>query len=72
MYCILQYVSEVVIGAPYNVSQDLMDHFKVDIVVHGQTPIVDDKDGSDPYEVGLYVRVSFVNIDRSIVYQMMN
>ena len=44
-----------------------MDHFKVDIVVHGQTPIVDDKDGSDPYEVGLYVRVSFVNIDRSIV-----
>lgn len=25
----LQYVSEVVIGAPYAVTADLMDHFKV-------------------------------------------
>ena len=25
----LQYVSEVVIGAPYAVTKDLMDHFKV-------------------------------------------
>ena len=24
-----QYVSEVVIGAPYSVTQDLLDHFKV-------------------------------------------
>lgn len=48
---LLQYVSEVVIGAPYAVTQDLMEHFRVDIVVHGQTQIVDDVDGSDPYEV---------------------
>lgn len=29
----LQYVSEVVIGAPYAVTADLMDHFKV-LVTH--------------------------------------
>ncbi|XP_059477496.1 ethanolamine-phosphate cytidylyltransferase [Neocloeon triangulifer] len=37
-----KYVSEVVIGAPYVVTADLMDHFKVDIVCHGQTPIQPD------------------------------
>jgi ethanolamine-phosphate cytidylyltransferase len=39
----------VVIGAPYAVSQNLMEHFKVDLVCHGQTPIQPDADGSDPY-----------------------
>ena len=29
MVCLCQYVSEVVIGAPYQVTDDLMDHFKV-------------------------------------------
>lgn len=29
MECPLQYVSEVVIGAPYSVTQDLLDYFKV-------------------------------------------
>lgn len=28
-FTLLQYVSEVVIGAPYAVTADLMDHFKV-------------------------------------------
>nr|CAD7454322.1 unnamed protein product [Timema tahoe] len=46
-----KYVSEVVIGAPYPVTKELMDHFKVDIVCHGLTPIMPDIDGSDPYEV---------------------
>lgn len=46
-----RYVSEVVIGAPYCVSADLLDHFKVDVVVHGaSTPILPDEDDSDPYE----------------------
>ncbi|CAH1793347.1 unnamed protein product [Owenia fusiformis] len=45
-----RYVSEVVIGAPYSVTPELMDHFKVDLVIHGQTPITPDEDGSDPYE----------------------
>ncbi|XP_075855937.1 ethanolamine-phosphate cytidylyltransferase isoform X3 [Microcebus murinus] len=45
-----QYVSEVVIGAPYAVTAELLSHFKVDLVCHGKTEIVPDKDGSDPYQ----------------------
>jgi ethanolamine-phosphate cytidylyltransferase len=30
---------------------DLMNHFKVSIVIHGQTPCDSDVDGRDPYEV---------------------
>ena len=48
----LQYVSEVVIGAPYTVTAELMDHFKVDVVCHGKTKIAVDVDGGDPYLVG--------------------
>ena len=44
-------MSEVVIGAPYSVSAEMMEHFKVDIVCHGQTYIYPDVDGSDPYAV---------------------
>ncbi|XP_043570927.1 ethanolamine-phosphate cytidylyltransferase isoform X2 [Chiloscyllium plagiosum] len=44
-----RYVSEVVIGAPYSVTADLLDHFKVDLVCHGKTEVIADKDGSDPY-----------------------
>ena len=46
-------MSEVVIGAPYSVTPELMDHFKVDLVVHGYTPVMPDEDGSDPYDVSL-------------------
>nr|XP_045014478.1 ethanolamine-phosphate cytidylyltransferase isoform X3 [Jaculus jaculus] len=45
-----RYVSEVVIGAPYAVTADLLSHFKVDLVCHGKTEIVPDRDGSDPYQ----------------------
>ncbi|XP_060027734.1 ethanolamine-phosphate cytidylyltransferase isoform X3 [Erinaceus europaeus] len=45
-----RYVSEVVIGAPYSVTVELLDHFKVDMVCHGKTEVVPDKDGSDPYQ----------------------
>uniref|UniRef100_A0A6Q2WVH3 ethanolamine-phosphate cytidylyltransferase n=1 Tax=Esox lucius TaxID=8010 RepID=A0A6Q2WVH3_ESOLU len=44
-----RYVSEVVIGAPYAVTRDLLEHFKVDLVCHGKTEVHPDKDGSDPY-----------------------
>ena len=44
----LQYVNEVVIGAPYAVTRDLMEHFNVSIVCHGQTRIMPCEDGSDP------------------------
>lgn len=43
-------VDEVVIGAPYSVTKSLMDHFKVDLVIHGKTNVALDVDGSDPYE----------------------
>lgn len=49
--CALQFVSEVVIGAPYAVTEELMDHFKVDLVMAGNTEVVPDVDGSDPYQV---------------------
>ena len=47
----LQYVSEVVIGAQYTVTAELMDHFNVDVVCHGDTGIATDFDGADPYAV---------------------
>lgn len=37
------------IGAPYEVSKDLMEHFNVSVVCHGQTPIMPCEDGTDPY-----------------------
>lgn len=46
-----KYVSEVVIGAPYTVTQDLLDHFKVDVVVHGHTPLMNDENDCDPFKV---------------------
>ena len=46
-----KYVSEVVIGAPYIVNKDLMDHFKVDLVIHGNTRIATDESGADPFAV---------------------
>jgi len=44
-----RYVSEVVIGAPYSVTAEMMEHFGVSLVVHGTTPVQPDADGSDPY-----------------------
>ncbi len=41
----------MVIGAPYAVTMDLMNHFKVALVIHGQTTCEPDIDGRDPYEV---------------------
>lgn len=46
-----QYVSEVVIGAPYSVTMDLLKHFRVDLVCHGKTSVIPDKEGVDPYAV---------------------
>ena len=47
----LQYVNEVVIGSPYGVSAELMDHFKIDLVCHGKSNYTPAMDGSDPYKV---------------------
>ena len=56
-------MSEVVIGAPYSVTVDMMKHFKVDIVCHGQTYIHPDVNGSDPYAV-----MSNVSINICMLY----
>lgn len=60
-----KYVSEVVIGAPYTVTKDLMDHFKVDVVVHGGSPVSLDEEGDDPYDyprsIGKFVIVNSGN-----------
>ena len=46
-------------------TQSLMDHFKVDIVVHGSTPIALDVDGSDPHsypkKVGRFKKIDSGN-----------
>lgn len=37
------------IGAPYEVTEDLIDHFKVDFVCHGRTKISEQH--GDPYQI---------------------
>lgn len=44
-------MNEVVIGAPYSVTTDLMNHFKVSVVCHGQTEIPLENGVNDPYAV---------------------
>lgn len=44
-------MNEVVIGAPYAVTDNIIEHFNIDVVCHGTTPIDNDVDGTDPYAV---------------------
>ena len=44
-------VDEVVIGAPYSVTKEMLNHFNVSVVCHGKTNIMPDVDGEDPYAV---------------------
>lgn len=58
-----RYVDEVVIGAPYSVTKDLLEKiYKVDLVVHGTAPVLADANGQDPYtlpkELGIYKEIS--------------
>lgn len=45
-----KYVAEVVIGAPYKVTAELLDHFNVDVVVQGRTTVYPANDAADPYD----------------------
>ncbi|KAK2188905.1 hypothetical protein NP493_120g04058 [Ridgeia piscesae] len=47
----IRYVDEVLIGAPYNVTEEIMNFYNVHLVVHGSTPIELNPDGSDPFAV---------------------
>jgi len=46
-----KYVHEVVIGAPFSITDEMMSHFKIDMVVHGGTNIYLDENGVSPYLV---------------------
>ncbi|KAJ1981927.1 choline phosphate cytidylyltransferase [Dimargaris xerosporica] len=47
-----RYVDEVIIGAPYSVTKDVLEKvYKVDIVAHGKAASPADLDGSDPYQL---------------------
>lgn len=48
----MQYVDEVIIGAPYSVTEDILNkEYTVHVVAHSNTEIEPDLDGRDPYEV---------------------
>ncbi|KYQ94250.1 phosphoethanolamine-cytidyltransferase [Tieghemostelium lacteum] len=55
-----RYVDEVIIGAPFHVTKDMIDNFHINIVVHGDDPVVM-IDENDPYkipkEMGIYKEV---------------
>lgn len=44
-------MNEVVIGAPYCATKELMDHFNVSVVCHGQTSVPLEDGVLDPYAV---------------------
>lgn len=60
-----KYVNEVVMEAPYTITEELLDHFKIDIVCHGKTQIEPDENGQNPYHVakerGNYIEVDSGN-----------
>lgn len=57
-----KYVNEVVIGAPYSVTKDLMNHFKVGVVCHGQTELPMENGVQDPYAVPKMMG-KFISVD---------
>ncbi|KAL0091180.1 hypothetical protein F4703DRAFT_1837699 [Phycomyces blakesleeanus] len=59
-------VDEVIIGAPYSVTKDVLgSEYNVKVVAHGNTPTERDLDGSDPYKLakerGIYVEINNPN-----------
>ncbi|KAG0905936.1 hypothetical protein G6F33_011768 [Rhizopus arrhizus] len=57
-----RYVDEVIIGAPYSVTEELLKgEYQVSIVVHGTSHLEKDMNGKDPYELpkklGIYKQI---------------
>lgn len=46
-----RFVSEVVIDAPYTMTEDMMNQLKIDLVCHGWTSVQPDEDTIDPFQV---------------------
>lgn len=44
-----RFVQEVIIGAPYTVTNELMTTFNINLVIHGNHPIEPDENGNDPF-----------------------
>lgn len=57
-----KYVNEVVIGAPYSVTKELMLHFNVSVVCHGQTELPLENGVQDPYAVPKMMG-KFISVD---------
>ncbi|KAF7721339.1 Ethanolamine-phosphate cytidylyltransferase [Apophysomyces ossiformis] len=61
-----RYVDEVIIGAPYSVTEDVLDkEYTIHVVAHGNTPTEPDLNGKDPYELpkqrGIYREIENPN-----------
>jgi len=60
-----KYVNQVIIGAPYNVSKEVIDQFKINKVVHGKTKVFEMDEGVDPYaypkKLGIFEEVDSQN-----------
>ncbi|KAI8335260.1 hypothetical protein EDC96DRAFT_524993 [Choanephora cucurbitarum] len=61
-----RYVDEVIIGAPYSVTKEILNgEYKVSVVAHGKTELEQDMDGKDPYalpkQLGIYQEISTPN-----------
>ena len=51
---LFKYVDEVIIGAPYSVTEDILSkEYHVHTVAHGNTSTDPDLNGKDPYQVQL-------------------
>lgn len=46
-----KFVNEVVIEAPHSITEDLINHFKIDLVCHGKTDMELDENGQDIFKV---------------------
>jgi len=44
-----KFVDEVVIGAPYCVTKEIIESLNINVVIHGATDVLPEVDGSDPY-----------------------
>ncbi|KAI7900927.1 uncharacterized protein BX663DRAFT_515734 [Cokeromyces recurvatus] len=61
-----RYVDEVILGAPYSVTEDVLSkEYRVSLVVHGNTPTDPDLDGKDPYQLpkerNMYIEIDNPN-----------
>lgn len=65
-FVFLQYVSEVVIGAPFAVTKDLLDHFKVGTIISHKMkmfPAI-----KNEYNRSFYTQVDFVCHGKTEIY----